>query len=159
MSVADICGIAGVSRALFEHYFGSKKVFFVALVADTLSQLDKSVGSADGDETSVSIKDYLEFIFGFMRQNPNRAALLEEAVAVPEAKALVAAFDKKALTKIQAEISFDDQSLKVATAIDCWHCMNRQLIARLVSDSSLPSDWAADFSCAMLQSLISNAEK
>ncbi|MEL6258404.1 MAG: TetR/AcrR family transcriptional regulator, partial [Pseudomonadota bacterium] len=95
VSVKDICEAAGVSRPLFEHYFSSKKSYYIACVAHSLEHLEQMVRRPAIERSMVDPEIYLENMFGFIQKFPKGAVLLEHAGGVAEAKLLVDRFNEE----------------------------------------------------------------
>ncbi|MEO0818417.1 MAG: helix-turn-helix domain-containing protein [Pseudomonadota bacterium] len=157
VSVADICDAAGVSRPLFEHYFGSKKAYYVACVAYSLDHLEQTVRWPAIERSMVDPQKYLENMFGFIREHPAGAVLLERAGGVSDAKVLVDQFNDETTERVLGTLPEPSRTMEVRTAIECWHGVNSRLISRLIRSPEMTVEWAARYSAAMLNSLIAEA--
>jgi len=158
VSVKDICEAAGVSRPLFEHYFGSKKSYYVACVAHSLDHLEQTVRRPAIERSMVDPERYLENMFGFIRKFPEGAVLLEHAGGVAGAKRLVDQFNEETTERILQTLPEHARTIEVRTAIECWHGVNSRLISRLISSPTVTVEWAASYSSIMLKSLIAEAQ-
>ena len=157
VSVTDICAAAGVSRPLFEHYFGSKKSFYVACVAHSLEHIDQTVRRPAINSELDDLEARLERMFSFILRHPAGAVILENAGGVAEAKLLVNQFNDETTNSILKTLPDNLQTNEVRIAIECWHGVNSKLIARLIKPPTISTRWAASYSNVVLKSLIAEA--
>lgn len=159
VSITDICAAAGISRPLFEHYFGSKKSYYVACVAHALDHIEQIARQPAVEGSLAHLDVYLENMFSFLCKHPQSAILLENAGGVSDARRLIDEFNEETTQTILKTLPEHLQSIEVRTAIECWHGVNSKLIARLVSRPAITVQWAAAYSSAMLDSLITESSK
>ena len=159
VSITEICAAAGISRPLFEHYFGSKKSYYLACVAHALDHIEQIARQPAVEQSFDDLEAYLETMFSFLRQHPQSATLLENAGGVSDARQLIEDFNEETTQAILDTLPEHLQSIEVRTAIECWHGVNSKLIARLVNREAITVQWAAAYSNTMLKSLITEASK
>ena len=157
VSITDICAAAGISRPLFEHYFGTKKSYYVACVAHALDHIEQITRQPAVESSFADLETYLENMFSFLRKHPQSATLLENAGGVSEAERLIDDFNDGTTQAILETVPEHLQSTEVRTAIECWHGVNSKLIAQLINRPTITVQWAAAYSSNMLKSLITEA--
>lgn len=103
VSIDDIAREAGVSKGLLYHYFGGKRAFYVACVANAaealLDEIEPSVDQPDHERAGAGLHAYLRFVeeragaYGALMRSgigndPEVAAILEAARAAIVARML-----------------------------------------------------------------------
>ncbi|MEM7662603.1 MAG: TetR/AcrR family transcriptional regulator [Pseudomonadota bacterium] len=159
VSVKEICETVGVSRRLFEHYFGSKKSFFLTVIRHALAGLDQRIRRPITDNPLEDLEPYLRELFEFMLKHPQASLLVGGATGVAEAQKLVDEFNNEATERMLSSLPERMRSTKVKAAIECWRGVNTKLLGRLLQSPDLTVEWAAAYSSAALKFLVTEAAR
>ncbi|MEM1262024.1 MAG: TetR/AcrR family transcriptional regulator [Pseudomonadota bacterium] len=157
VSVEAICAEAGVGRPLLQHYFGSKRRFFVAVVQYGIDAIEEATDRQAPGRTVADLGRSMAVFFAFMRTHPFGGLLNHSGTAIPEVLTLVDDFRNRTVDLVLEVLPAEQQTPQMAAAVHCWNGINEQLIVRLIADARLSTDWAAELSKRALFSLIGHA--
>lgn len=157
VTLDELCAAAGVSRPLLQHYFGSKKGFFIAVVRHGIAAIEDATGRDAAERTAKDLGANMRQFFEFMRGHPAGATLVRGAGGVPEVAELIDAFRSRTVALVLEVLPQDPASLETQAAVHCWNGVNEKLIAQLIDHPDLSVAWAAQFSQNALMSLLSLA--
>ncbi len=157
VTLDEICAAAGVSRPLLQHYYGSKRTFFIAVVAYGIDVLEATVREKADDGGFSALEGNLARYFAFIRDHPVGATLMNGAGGVPEVIDLINGFRQRTIDLVLEVLPAEARTAEAVAAIHCWNGVNEMLTARLIDEPSLSTAWAARFSQNALFALLSLA--
>lgn len=158
VSLEDIARAAGVSQPLIQHYFASKRGYFVAVARHGLDNLEATTRTRAEGGAFEALESNLRAFFQFFGDHPAVAGLLKTATGFPEVAEMIDAYRSRTVDIVLDVLPVDARTAYTKAAIHAWNGLNQALVTRLRDDPSLTVDWAARFSRDALLSLLKLAE-
>ena len=156
MLFRSVCRAAGVSTPLLQHYFGSKRRFFVAVVTEAVGELTKATRPAKPGKGLIHLDENLFAFFTFMREHPSAAAIVRGDFGSGDAEVqeLFQAYRDVTFDLVVFSLGVESASPELNAAIRCWIGINETLVHQLLENAALSIDWATKFSRRSLVAMV-----
>lgn len=159
VSTQEICDAAGISRPLLQHYFGSKRGFFLAVLGRAVEVLEQTARPAPGEQPFQTLTALLAGYFTFIRRHPAGALLVSRAGSGMDAEiqAIVQPFRQRTYDLVAGALGEERVSGPVSLAIWSWVGLNETVGLHLLERPDIREAAAAQYAARSLFSLIGHA--
>ncbi|PNY80151.1 TetR/AcrR family transcriptional regulator [Deinococcus koreensis] len=159
VSTREICEAAGISRPLLQHYFGSKRGLFLAVLGRAVERLEQTARPAPGDAPFQTLVPLLTTYFTFVRQHPAGALLASRPGSGMDAEiqAIVQPFRQGTYELVAQALGHDRVDDSVALAVWGWVGLNETTGLHLLERPEISEAKAAQYAALSLFSLIGAA--
>lgn len=156
VEVAEICERADISRALFYHYFGSKKAFYLATVERAVATFQELTCAADPARPLDGMQRNIAIYFDYVRNHPQGAlvAVQGRAGAGIEVEEHVQPFRDRTHRMLISTIGEENVDPYVDLALWTWQDMVESLATRLIDQSEVSTGSAVRFATLALCNLL-----